>query len=505
MIKNYIYLPLLLLCLLPSVSSKGQISSLVYYDADRNLVYKADEKGNTVPDFSYVGYKNGEAPIPTFPVVKTVSPVTGDNLANIQAAIDEVEKRKPDAKGIRGAVLLKKGEYRVEGTLAIEAGGIVLMGEGTGQDGTRIIATQRKKHDLILFRGQSGAIVNPHFTQKVKGEYLPIGARTFVVESGHSFRPGDRVMFQRKPNQKWIALLGMDKLKDSDPNDTNWSPSSYTVNYKRIVTKVDGNAITLDAPLVDPVEAGYAEAYLIKYDWVGRIENVGIENIRMISEFSNENDEEHGWDAVTFDNVENGWVRNIEAHHFGYSAVTIEKSSSNISVLDSKCIDPVSQTTGGRKYSFNVGGQRNLVKNCMTRGGRHDYVTGSQVAGPNVFVKCTAEDQKSNIGPHHRWATGLLFDNIVGNGSMDVENRRNSGSGHGWAGAQVMFWNCTANNMIVQDPPGPHVNWAVGNKANVTNKRRDVEFPLGLVEQTGKHVIPESLYEAQLAERLRNK
>lgn len=42
-------------------------------------------------------------------------------------------------------------------------------------------------------------------------------------------------------------------------------------------------------------------------------------------------------------------------------------------------------------------------------------------------------------GPHHRWSTGLLFDNIK-TGLINVQNRADSGSGHGWTGAQVMLW-----------------------------------------------------------------
>ena len=56
------------------------------------LKYRKDNKGNQVPDFSAVGYKNGEVAIPDVKVEKTLTARSGDNLDRIQAAIDEIGK-----------------------------------------------------------------------------------------------------------------------------------------------------------------------------------------------------------------------------------------------------------------------------------------------------------------------------------------------------------------------------------------------------------------------------
>jgi hypothetical protein len=118
-----------------------------------------------------------------------------------------------------------------------------------------------------------------------------------------------------------------------------------------------------------------------------------------------------------------------------------------------------------------------------------------------VFVDCIAENQKSDIGPHHRWSTGILFDNIQGDGAMNVQNRMTSGSGHGWAGAQILFWNSSVNTIVIQSPPN-HINWAIGNKANViTSKGSWVDVP-GYTELNNEDVWPRSLYAQQLKDRL---
>src|SRR5580658_2810909 len=89
-----------------SMAASAQVESAIRYE-DGALSYSEDAHGNRVPDFSYAGYMQGRIPIPDVPVRVIVSPVAGDNTARIQAAIDYVASLKPEADGIRGAVLLQ--------------------------------------------------------------------------------------------------------------------------------------------------------------------------------------------------------------------------------------------------------------------------------------------------------------------------------------------------------------------------------------------------------------
>ncbi len=91
----------------------------VHYDANHTLVYSNDDLGNRLPDFSYAGYEGGGVALPVVPVKVAVSPVGGDNTANIQNAIDTVSALTTDANGFRGAVLLQPGTYTIAGALAI--------------------------------------------------------------------------------------------------------------------------------------------------------------------------------------------------------------------------------------------------------------------------------------------------------------------------------------------------------------------------------------------------
>ncbi len=472
----------------------GQTSTLVSVGTNGKLVYTPDSKGNVVPDFSWVGYMNSEAPIPTIAVVKTVYPAAGDNLANVQSVIDSVAAMPLDANGFRGAILFKSGVYNISDTIHISASGIVLRGEGFDISGTHFIATKPAQHTLFYFQGNSGTANVSGTKKSITDVYVPYGAKQVNVATGHSFQPGNQVFVHRIPNQLWIDMLTMAQW--------GWTPSAYDVYYERIVTAVNGNQITLDAPVMDVIDTTYAKGELVKFT-SSRIEKCGIENMRISSYYASATDNNHGWDAIEFENIKNAWARNLEVYFFGHAAVHADSHASWVTVDSCKCLDGKSTLAGGERYSFNLDGQRCLVQNCFTRNGRHDFVNGSQTAGPNVFYNCQATQQQADIGPHHRWSTGILFDNIVGNGAFAVQNRTSSGTGHGWAGAQTMFWNCEGNRMVLQDPEGDHTNWCIGYLGWVTGVGDLVTEPLGIEESTGTHIaaIP-SLFMAQLNDRL---
>lgn len=478
-------------------------TSLVSIGVDGKLKYTPDAKGNIIPDYSAVGYRNGDVDLPNVAVVRTISPVAGDNTSHIQNAINAIASLPLDANGLRGTLLLKAGTYNINNTINIRSSGIVIRGEGNA---TVLMATRTSQYNLLNISGSGGASPVASTSKKIQGAYIPVGTKTITLLAGHGFAPGDDVMLQRKPNQAWINMLGMNVLSkipcDNGGCNTDWTPGEYTINYLRKVTAVNGNTITLDAPTMDVIDSKYAEGFLMKYTWNGKIEKVGVENLYIDSKYTNTNDENHGWHAVSFSNAKNCWVNKIEVHHFGYAAVTVNASAAWCSILNSKNIDPISQTIGGRKYSFNINGQRNLVKNCSTNGGRHDYVTGAQTAGPNAFVNCNAINQKADIGPHHRWGTGVLFDNIKGNFEQNAQNRLGYGTGHGWSGAQITYWNCTSPTFRIHSPPN-HFNWAIGCKGNVTSSGNQYTGSPCISQSTGNFIAGiQYLYERQLADRL---
>ncbi len=475
------------------------------------LVYTPDEKGHTISDFSNAGYMGGGVSIPEAPVRATVEPgERGDDTARLQAAIDEVSNQVPDEEGFRGAVLLKRGTYRVAGTLYVTAGGVVLRGEGQDEEGTVIIATGKEKRTLIQAGGEGTSQEMEGTRRRIIDDYVPVGARGFEVESAEGFREGDAVIVHRPSTAEWIHAIGMDRIEMSHPNVRQWEPGTYDFRFDRVITQVEGNRITVDAPLGNALQEEFGGGWIYKHEFPGRIEQVGVEHLRGVSEFDNRipdkriegefADEAHGWDLIVFECLQNAWVRNVTSVHFGYSCATARSRTKWVTVQDSRCLDPVSQVTGSRRYSFPLWGQLALVQRCVTRRGRHDFVLHARAPGPNVFLDCLADPAFSDTGPHHRWSVATLFDNVVVRGNaINVQDRQGSGTGHGWAGVQKVLWNCEAKSIVCQKPPTTqnYCIGCIGEKLPGRHARED-----GHWESHGKPVAPRSLYLKQLEDRL---
>lgn len=472
-------------------------SSFVKIDGNGKLTYIADSKGDIIPDFSAVGYHQGAKQIPVVKVVMEVSPSGNNHQQQIQDAIDRVAKYPLDQNGIRGAILLKKGTYQIPGTININTSGIILRGEGLS---TKLIATGAGQRKLINVNGNGKSKEIPNTRTRITDNYVPVGAKSFHIEKPSNFKVGDALMIYRPGTDQWVKDLKMDQI-DAREGTVQWKAADYDLFFERKITAIRGNEVFLDNPVVMAMETQYGGGEVYKFTFDGRINEVGIEDMLIESEYQSDTDEDHGWDAISMNRVENAWVSNVSAKYFGYSCVNLGGMSKQVTVKHCTSLSPKSKIEGGRRYSFNNDGQLNLVMNCTADEGRHDYVTGAKVMGPNVFYNCTSTHAKADIGPHHRWAAGTLYDNITTDGEINIQDRGNWGTGHGWAGVNQVLWNCIAAKVTVQNPYVSGKNYAIGITAQKTNGRLTGR-PDGVWEGLNQKgtLMPKSLFEKQMAE-----
>ncbi|HEY1788043.1 MAG TPA: hypothetical protein VGJ73_07805 [Verrucomicrobiae bacterium] len=166
-------------------ASPGQAPSAqwVHFGTNGLLTYYSDNLGNHLPDFSYAGYMEGGVPLPAAPVKLTISPVAGDNTANIQDAINTVSALAPDTNGFRGAVLLNPGIYTVAGTLSISTGGVVLRGSGDNTNsGTVLLMTGTSRN--VISVGGSGSWTQTGGAYSITDPYVPLGATNVHINGG---------------------------------------------------------------------------------------------------------------------------------------------------------------------------------------------------------------------------------------------------------------------------------------------------------------------------------
>jgi hypothetical protein len=489
----------------------GAREPAVRISGDGRLQYGADAFGNTVPDFALVGDRHGGVALPLAPVRETVAPAggTADDTARLQAALDRVAQLPANADdGVRGAVLLTRGTYRCENTLRV-APGVTLRGEGPGKDGTVILATRVPKREsekpTLIALGGTRSTLTTGEAHAVLDAAVPIGSKRMRVENAGAFRPGDGVQIERRPNAAWIHALKMDQIADLRTGGQNWKPEGYARRWQARVVAVTGDTVELDTPVICALERRYDVSTLRKITADSRGRAAAVESVRLVSVYAagkETSDEAHAWNAIVVGDVADAWVRDVTALHFANSCVTVGRSALRVTVQDCAMLDPVSQITGGRRYSFGGSGQFVLFLRCYARNGRHDFVNGSGDMGPTAFVDCLAEKTHADIGPHHRWACGTLYDNVKG-GQINVQDRGRSGTGHGWAGNAQVFWNCEAESFVCQQPWIPSAqNWNIG-AVGKRGKPALPDRPDGWWESFGRHVAPRSLYLAQLRERVR--
>ncbi|MBE7169408.1 MAG: pectate lyase [Williamsia sp.] len=483
-----------LVSLLPAAQGQKPPKPLPPLSEDKgHLVYTPDEQGNRIPDFSYCGYQASEVGIPNVPVKMVVPLREGDATLRIQAAIDRVAAMPKGADGFRGVVLLQKGVYNVQGQLKIDSSGVVLRGSGMGAGGTVLLGTGKDRQTLVRITGRDNRSYGSE--AKVVNPYVPVNATKLTLAAAN-FKAGDQIIVHRPSTKNWIAVLHTETF-GGGISALGWKPGERDLFWERKITQVEGNTITLDVPLTTALDTTYGGATVALCSWPGRIDHAGVENMQLAStcDTSNPKDEAHRWMAITLENVEDAWVRQIIFRHFAGSAVDVLETARRITVEDCKSLEPVSEIGGQRRYTFLVTGQQTLVQRCYAEGGYHDFAVGYCAAGPNAFVQCQSVQPYNFSGAIDSWASGVLFDivNVDGN-ALRFGNRGQDGQGAGWSAANSVFWQCTAARVDCYKPPTAN-NWAFGTWAQFSGD--------GYWGESNNAVNPRSLYYAQLGERLK--
>jgi hypothetical protein len=457
------------------------------------LVYITDISGNRIPDFSYCGYLAGEQAIPDVPVRIVVPAIEGDATLHIQSAIDYVASLSPDDDGIRGAVLLEKGLFQINGTICIRTSGIVLRGCGTDDNGTVLLGRGIERNTLISVAGKNDLQIG--YTCHITDNYVPVNAMAVKTDFADSFRKGDGIMIIRPSTMNWIKDLGMEDFGGAI-GWNRWDPGTRDLCWDRTITAIDGNRITFDAPVTTALDVKYGGGLIAYYEWPGRISNTGVENLCCMSAYDENNpkDEDHRWMAITMENVQDAWVRQVVFMHFAGSAVALYETTKRVTIEDCKSIAPVSEIGGMRRNTYFTSGQQTLFQRCYAESGYHDFAAGFCAAGPNAFVQCESHLPYSFSGAIDSWASGILFDNVnIDGNALSFKNLHQAGQGAGWNAANSVIWQSTASRIDCYSPPTA-CNWSFGSWAEFSGD--------GKWYESNNYLRIRSLYYGQLADRV---
>ncbi|MEV3935571.1 hypothetical protein AB0K52_06285 [Glycomyces sp. NPDC049804] len=514
-------------------------SKLVYPGADGKLNYAADNaSGRKIPNFSWAGYRNGEAPIPDVPTALTIGPLPPgqDNTAHINDALAEVGAMTMDANGIRGALKLEPGLYEVAGTVEINSSGVVLRGSGRSGDpavGTIIKSTstggleQGGVECPVRIRS---ADPNAKWERPV-GPSIPViesveaGSRRLKLAPGNGLAVGDNIIIWHRCTAKWIGEIdngGVD-------NDPPWPVDSEPIMYNRFVKAIQGEETVICAPVFNDLDIALSEITVHKWDNANEVRNSGIEDLRVdMPEPVTDDQNARSDSCIVIERTRDTWVRNVATLRFKQSGVMVRRSH-RVTVEDVWALEPRSELEGRRRYNFCAGymAQQVLFTDVVATEARHAFIAGGGASTSGVvWLDAVSKNGYLESGGHAHWSQGLLFDNVYeqmndsppGTQEKDVvlnlHNRQDSGGDeaggrpHGWSSVYSVLWNCKLDNdnkACVQRPPTSQ-NFAIGTSGNLAEVVTDTNWLVteepGYVEDKAGTLEPVSLYRKQLADRL---
>ncbi|HEU4422598.1 MAG TPA: hypothetical protein VFR67_08660 [Pilimelia sp.] len=487
-----------------AIPAGGWHSAHVSYAANGRLRYATDPAGNRIPDFSYAGYRYGEADLPNVPVVATLTPVSGDNTRRIQDAVDRVGSRTPDKNGHRGALRLAPGTYEIRGTVRVRHSGVVLRGSGDGASPASATILRARgntpdKRTVVVLGTNSG---NPWTTGSavdITTRFVGVGSTSFEVANAAAFKAGQEVVVRHPSSRRWLDAVGGGGVVKAP----RWTEGSMDLRWVRRVTRIEGNRLHLDAPIYNHLDRSLTTSTVAPVTRRNLVSESGVENLRVDIETAGGEDEKHAWNAIGVVGADNSWVQNVSTLHFGYAGV-LTSGAIRITVRNARATEPVAVRTGGNMYNFAANGFTQLVlfTGCHAGQGRHSFVSnGTTTVSGVVWHRCTM--QGGDVEGHRRWSQGMLFDNIRETGTANSQakliNRGDFGSSHGWGSAHSVVWGFN-REIVVQQPPTAQ-NYAVSPEG----KRRAKPFfpgPWGSIEIRTGPLLPGSLYEAQVVDRL---
>ena len=445
-------------------------------------------------DYSYCGYQRSEKPIPSAKVATYIQPTGQDDAALIQQAIDWVSQQKPDKQtGLRGAVLLGEGTFTISEPLRIRTSGVILR--GCGRDKTILRKTGYDRGALLYIEGTRAMLAKDTLTVSD----TPSGSLVCSVQGGSSaLKPGTRLAIWRPSTEQWIESLNCLSFGGGKRMGYwAWHPGEIDLRWHRTIEAVDGNQITLDAPITCSIESRWGGAKAIVYEQQGAVSECGVENLALESAYDKSlpMDENHCWDGVYLADAENCWVRMVNFRHFAGSAVVVQKSAQQITVEDCQSLKPISEIGGYRRRTFLTFGEKTLFQRCYSEHGINDFAVGHTAAGPNAFVQCESFESFGPSGAISSWAPGILFDivNIDGN-DIAFKNWELEKFGAGWSTANSMLWQSTASAVYCYSPDSLNRNSSHGCWGQIQGS--------GEYSQMNEHVNPYSLFRSQLEKRL---
>jgi len=503
----------------------GPWRSTLYPEAWTPGMRAAD--GGFLHDFSYAGYRRSETALPTtWPGIVVdvttygAAPGATDNTAAFVAAFAAV------AAAGGGVVFVPDGEYLFASNLVLDASNILLRGASRAGTKLRFSATGTAGAASITFAGGAPPATG-HVALIADGE--PQSHVVRVADPG-AFQIGDHVLIDHEITQAFIDDYGMGGIWDTGSNS---ALGTRKVVLQREVTAIAGDAITLDVPIRTALRVRDGAA--IRRD-AGVLHDCGIESLSINNVVdptaAAANPRAH---AIELSRVRDCFVRDVAS--YGSSLAPVANAhlqsggvyvvgSKRVTVADSVMANAQNHGSGGAGYGFEASASNEvLFRDDHVESVRHGLIQNWDFGASGlVWLRCDSSSNtldgmitvagRSEL--HHRLATASLFDTTRDTAGFNAYNRGTESSHAGHTATENVFWNVAGQDLdshLVSFQAGR--GYVIGTRDLIVRVEPDaLEQLLGFADHTGPvdhlegvdrghELVPPSLFEDQLARRLR--
>lgn len=456
-----------------------------------------------LPDYSYAGYRSGEAAIPVVDVTTVITDYGAiaddgiDDSAAIQAAIDATQS---------GAVLVPAGTFELHRPIIVSKSNVIIRGVGDDNNGSVLYApenaTERANgvHDMRFSWGLAGFIVlfkgaSPTGSQPI-ARAARRGDHTIRLTDAGGFGPGDQLIVSLEDDRLYGSLfshLHNDRLSGwSQGSAQPWCGASDSWAFT--IESVTGNDVTLKEPL----------PFDIRSEWkptaqMGRaITDSGIESLRIRYRYdaAPAHLTERGYNGIRFERVRDSWIRNVTLEDVD-NGITIAKQSSRNTLSD-----------------IVVTGRRGHHATTITQGSSYNLISDIELSVDNAdeeWIHAFTIDHAAQGNVIQRGHSNKVLkldlhrDSPFENLYTEILTQSNlKGSGDWCAGphtgARLTLWNADG---VTQDIEADLLKGVDSQVTIVTETDRpDVKSSDGLWVENLTNPSPKNLYEAQLQRRL---
>ncbi|MGQ7947288.1 DUF4955 domain-containing protein [Flavobacterium sp. WC2509] len=500
-------LSIIILNLLAITSVSAQKDSKIFED------YKKDR--SILPDFSYVGYHNGEKEIPNVTDYKifdvtTFGAIPNDSISDKVAIQNAINAANKNGSGI---VFFPKGRFLINedgdatNSILSKKGHLIFRGSGSGANGTELFM----KNMLPPADSLKMWTVPPLFIFSSGGADKKIGTVTAAASIGEfnievntveGLEPGSWIFLKVLNNDKDLIAA---ELKNNvvEPTWTNLINKGIDVKVFFQIKSIKDNTLTLEAPISYNINP--------KHNWevykFANSEEVGIEDIAFVGNWKEKFvhhrswKDDSGYTMLRISRSTNSWMKNCRFTDCSVAATVTQ--SANITIFNCKV-----DGNGGHEAITSNGATNVLIAKCVDEASQwHSFGTAGTSMN-TVIWKCIYP-ATTCFESHSSQPRNTLLDGVEGGLMKDhaggaLENMPNHMQG-------LVLWNYKQTNESVKDfefwPPSEVYEWfKMSNPTIVGFTSKDTTFKteqLGQSESIGKEVEPASLYTAQLKLRLK--